>query len=159
MDPDRGLDDTRVERRDLNLFTRGLSNLVPRSVGRRAVAISVETGRDEYKLGDPVEITVTLTNRIPVPIDLVTSGRRVWGWRVDGLLEASDELLHEAPEPRSFSLQAAETMAFEFEWDGRFKRDGTPTRWEQADPGEHEIEAFLAIDPPKTDSTTVRLRQ
>lgn len=159
MAPDRDLDDGKLERRDLNLFTRGFSRLVPGTVGTRAVTIGVETDRTEYDLGDPVGITVRLRNRIPVPVDLATTGRRVWGWRVDGLLEASDELLYDPPEPRRFSMQAAETMTFEFEWDGRFKRDGTPTRWEEATPGEYEIEAFLAIEPPKTDSATITIRR
>jgi len=151
-------DEREIQTRDLNVLTRGLSGFVPATVAKRAVTIAVETDREQYAVDEPVGLAVTLRNRIPFPIDVETTGRRIWGWRVDGLLEASDELLHESSEPRSFSMQARETITIEFEWNGRFKREGSPTRWESAQRGEHEVEAFLAVDPPKTDSTTVRLR-
>jgi len=147
-----------IETKDINILTRGLGGLIPRSVAKRAVSISVKTDCKQYESGEPVKITIQIRNRIPFPIEVVTSGRRIWGWRVDGLLEASDEKLHEASEPRSFSMQARESRTLQREWDGRFKRDGTPTRWEPADRGEHEITAFLATDPPKSDSTVIELR-
>lgn len=151
-------DEAEIQSRDLNILTRGLSGFVPKAVANRAVTITVETNRDQYEVGDPVEIVVTLRNRIPFPIEIVTTGRRIWGWRVDGLLEASDETLYEPSESRGFSMQARETKRIDFEWDGQFKREGTPTRWEPAKRGTHEIQVFLASDPPKTDSKTVEFR-
>lgn len=151
-------DDGEIQARDLNVLTRGLSGFVPRAVARRAVAIDVETSRDEYAVGEPIDIAVTLRNRIPFPVDVPTTGLRVWGWRVDGLLEATDERVYEPREPRSFTMQARETRTFEVEWDGRIKREGTPTRWEPAGPGTHRIEAFLAVEPERTDETTIELR-
>lgn len=150
-------DGSEIETRDLNILTRGFERLVPRAVARRAVTITVETDRQRYEVGEPVGVTVRISNRIPFPIEVATTGRRVWGWRVDGLLDASDEKIHESAEPRRFSMQARETNRIQFEWDGRFKRQGSPTRWEQATRGEHEIEAFLATDPVKSDSVTVEL--
>lgn len=154
----RDFDDESLHVRDLNLFTRGLSGLVPKPVAKRFVSIAVETDRERYDRDEPVEITIRISNRLPVPVELTTTGRRVWGWRVDGLLEASDETIHERSEPRGFSLQARETLTIQREWDRRFKRDGSPTRWEPANRGEHEIEVFLATDPRKIDSTTIELR-
>lgn len=151
-------DETFIEARDLNLLTRGFGGFIPRSVAKRAVAVSVETDRERYQQGDQIQITVELKNRIPFPIELMTAGRRIWGWRVDGLLHASDEPLHESTEPQSFSMEAWETLAIDVGWDGRFKRAGTPTRWEKATPGEYEIEAFLATDPPKTATKTIELQ-
>lgn len=148
-------DDAEIQSRDLNILTRGLSGFVPETVATWALTISVETDRDTYELGELVEITVTLRNRIPFPIEVTTTGQRIWGWQVDGLLEASDERLYEPMDARGFSMQARETKTIRFEWDGRFKREGTPTRWEPAERGMHEIEVFLATDPPKTDSATV----
>ena len=55
--------------------------------------ISVTTDATTYAVGDPVEITVRLRNRLPVPVEVVTRTRRPWGWRVDGLLEASDSFV------------------------------------------------------------------
>lgn len=151
-------DDAEIQAGDLNVLTRGLSGFVPRAVARRAVAIAVETPRDEYELGESIEITVTLRNRIPFPIEVPTTGLRLWGWRVDGLLEASDERVYEPREPRSFTMQARERRTFEVEWDGRIKREGTPTRWEPAGRGTHRIEAFLAVEPKRTDETTIEIR-
>lgn len=151
-------DGREIETRDLNVLTRGMERLVPHAVARRAVTISVETGRRRYDVGEPVGITVRISNRIPFPIEVVTAGRRIWGWRVDGLLEASDERIHETTEPRRFSMQARETKTIQFEWDCRFKRQGSPTRWERAARGEHEIEVFLATDPVKSDSAAIELQ-
>ncbi|MFP4625519.1 MAG: hypothetical protein ACLFNI_02865 [Natronomonas sp.] len=151
-------DDGEIQARDLNILTRGLSGFVPQAVATRGVTISIETDRDAYDVGDTVDITVTIRNRIPFPIEVVTTGQRIWGWRVNDLLEASDETLYEPTTPRRFSMQARETITVDIEWDGRFKRDGSPTRWEPADAGEHEIDVFLAVDPPKTDAKTVEFR-
>jgi hypothetical protein len=154
----REFDDGTLHSRDLNLFTRGLSGFVPKPVANRAVSISVETDKEQYDGDEVAEITIRIHNRLPLPVEIVTTGRRIWGWRVDGLLSASDEKLYERSDPRGFSIQARETLTIQREWDFRFKREGTPTRWERAERGEHEIEAFLATDPQKTDSTTIELR-
>lgn len=158
MPPRRDFDDETLHLRDLNLFTRGLSGFVPKAVATRAVSITVETDQEQYDGESTVEMTIRISNSLPVPVEIVTTGQRVWGWRVDGLLAASDEKLYERQEPRAFSFQSRETLTIQREWDFRFKRDGTPTRWERAGRGEHEIEAFLATNPEKTDSTTIELR-
>lgn len=152
-------DEFGLEDRDLDVFTRGLSALVPVSLGNRAVTIQVETDRDVYDLGDPVEISIELRNRLPLPVEVATTRRRIWGWRVDGLLEASEEVVYRSPTPNSLSLRARDRLSLRRVWDGRFRReDGDRTRWRLASRGEHEIEAFLTTDPERTDSTTIEFR-
>jgi hypothetical protein len=142
---------------DLNVVSRVIRPLVPARLGRLGLSVSVETARDEYAIGESIGFTIEIRNRLPVPIEVPTAGRRIWGWTADGLLEASDEPLYRSDRPGSIELRAGETRSIEGTWDGRFKRSGTPTRWVPATPGDHEIGAFLATRPRKTDSTTVRL--
>lgn len=124
--------------------SRLVGPLVPQWLARRGISIDVETDREEYRIGEPVELTITVRNRLPVPIELATEGQRIWGWTVDGLLEASDERYYASNTPNSIALRAGEALTLERTWDGRFKRTGSPTRWVEAEPGEHELGAFVA---------------
>ncbi|WP_331233853.1 hypothetical protein [Natronorarus salvus] len=142
---------------EMNVFSRGLSPLVPARLARAGLSVSVETDREEYAVGDAVGITIEIRNRLPLPVEVPTEGRRIWGWTVDGLLAASDEPLYRSTRPNSVELRANQTITVERSWDGRFKRSGSPTRWVPAAPGEYEIGAFVATTPRTRDSTTVRL--
>ncbi|MEM4781804.1 MAG: BsuPI-related putative proteinase inhibitor [Halalkalicoccus sp.] len=135
--------------------SRLVGPLVPQPLARRGLSVSVETNREEYRVGEPVELTIAVKNRLPVPVELETEGR-IWGWTVDGLLEASDERLYASDARNTLRLRAGETLTFERTWDGRFKREGSPTRWVEAEPGEYEIGAFVAADGT-SDATTIRL--
>lgn len=138
--------------------SRLVGPLVPQWLGRRGLSVSVETDREEYSIGEPIEITIRIRNRLPVPIALVTDSRRIWGWTVDGLLEASDERCYRSNRQNSISLRAGETMTIERTWNGRFKRTGSPTRWIAAEPGDHKIGAFVATaNKPTSDATTIRV--
>jgi hypothetical protein len=95
-----------------------------------------------------------MRNRLPVPVELATEGPRIWGWTVDGLLEASDERYYASDRPNSISLRAGEALTLERTWDGRFKRTGSPTRWVEAEPGEHELGAFVATTRERASATT-----
>lgn len=152
-----GFDDTR------NYLSDALARLVPGRLARRAVAVEVETDGTEYAVDDPVEITVRLRNRLPVPVELETTTRRQWGWRVDGVLEASDERRYVRSEPGAIAFRAGETKVATATWNGRFRREnGTGLdRSVPADRGEHTVSAFLAVADPAPhheDSTEIRIR-
>jgi len=131
--------------------------LVPATVARLALSVSVAVEGERYERGEPVEFTVVVRNRLPVPVRLEIDGKLLWGWRVDGLLEASDEPRYVPEDSRALELDALEARRFEQHWDGRFKRAGDPDRWIDPDPGEHEIEAFVATAPPVTGSARIRI--
>lgn len=138
--------------------SRLVGPLVPQRLGRRGLSVSVETDREEYAVGQPIDITIEARNRLPLPVELVTDGRRIWGWTVDGLLAASDERCYVPDAQNSLELRAGETMTIERTWNGRIKRTGSPTRWVDPEPGEHEIGAFVATARERTcDTTTITL--
>ena len=148
-----GLDESR------NVLGSVVGRFVPQWLARRAVVVRVTTDRDRYASGEPVTLTVEFHNRLPVPIDVETPRRRLWGWTVDGELEASDERRHAGDAGGTLSFRPRERKRIRRRWDGRFKRSGEPTRWEPAAPGEYEIAAFVAVDAPNrpADRTTIRI--
>lgn len=132
-----------------------LAKFVPQRLARRGLGVRVSTDRDRYAVGDTVVIEIELRNRLPVPVSVATPAPRLWGWTVDGHLEASDEPRHDAPTPGTLDFRGRERKRFVRRWDGRIKRVGTPTRWEQQS-GTVEVGAFVAVagDRPR-DSTTI----
>lgn len=159
MQPDPRHDEFGADDRDFDVFTRGLSGFVPSLVAGRAIAVRVETDRRVYERGEPVEISIELRNRLPLPVEVETTRRRVWGWRVDGVLEARDEAIYRSPTRNSLSLRPRDRRSIRRVWDGRIGReeDGR-TRWRPASRGEHVIEAFLTTEPERTDATTIEFR-
>lgn len=144
-----------------NYITEFVAKFVPKRTAKRAVDVSIETDRAVYDLGDPVSVTVSFRNRFPVPISVPTPKQRLWGWRVDGELEASDRRPYTRPSPRTFEFRPRETKRTTFTWNGRFERTTDGHEWVLPEPGKHEISAFLAIEdtrPRNQDSTTVTLR-
>lgn len=155
-----GSDPAGVDDSGRDTVGRVMSALVPQPLARWALSVSVTTDRERYTVGDDVAITVELRNRLPVPITVATAGGRLWGWTVDGEIEASDEPRRRSAHHSSIELRGFERRRFERTWDGRFKRTGSPTRWIEADPGEYEIGAYVATrGEPVRDATTVRLRR
>lgn len=141
-------------------LTRGLARFVPAPIARRAIAIRVTTDREVYDRDDPVEITVTFENRLPVPVEVPTPTQRRWGWTVDGDLEASDERRYTRTRPATFAFRAGERKQVSVVWHGRLERtdDGESVLPE---PGEYEIEAFIATHEGThrpSDATTIRIR-
>jgi hypothetical protein len=132
-------------------LTARLGRLVPQSVARRALAVDVETDRTTYAVGEPIWFRVAFRNRLPVPVVVETPDRRLWGWTVDGELEASDEPRFDDPgrdTPGSFAFRGGEEKVVTRRWHGRFRRargDG-PTRWVDVSPGRHELGVFLAYE-------------
>jgi hypothetical protein len=119
-----------------------LERLVPRPLARRAVSVALETDRDVYDRGDPVVLDVRFRNRLPIPLSVPTPSDRLWGWRVDGRLEASDETPYLEPSPNAFRFRALEEKQFTRTWNGRLQ---TGRRFELPSAGEHTLEAFLAV--------------
>ena len=143
---------------DFSVFSRGLDKLIPSTVARWALSVSVETDKSEYGPDEPVEITVTISNRLPLPITVRIDNQRIWGWAVDGYVEAADEPLYVPDRVRSLSLRAGETRTHDVTWNRRIKRVDGQTRWEELEPGEYVISAFVSTTPRTEDSKTVRLR-
>ena len=139
-----GFDDTR------NYLGAAFGRILPATLAHRAVTVSVTTDAATYAVCEPVEITVQLRNRLPVPVEVVTRTRRPWGWRVDGVLEASDERRYVRAAPTTVGFRAGETKRTTVQWDGRVRRgteDGLD-RSVPAAPGEHVISAFLPVEDP-----------
>lgn len=162
MDPSRGSRnaDGLGEEYETSVFSRGFEKLVPAPLARLAATIDVTTDRETYAPGDSVTLNVTIDNRLPVPIDVPIAESRIWGWRVDGLIEATDERTYEPPGSRSLSLRAGETRAIRHVWNGHVKRttNGRRTVHEPLTRGDHEIEVFLGTSPRKIASTTITVR-
>ena len=147
-----------------NVLTETLGRLVPQSVARRALTVDVETGRAVYAPDDAIAFRVTFENRLPLPVVVETPDRRLWGWTVDGELDASDESRFEDPgrdTPGTFAFRGGERRVVSRTWHGRFRRvadegddDDGSTRWVDAAPGRHELGVFLAYDGGASASTT-----
>ncbi|WP_255169323.1 hypothetical protein [Natrononativus amylolyticus] len=150
-----GFDETRGP------VSKFLGKFVPRPIARRAVSVSVRTDREVYDRGEPVDVTVDFKNRLPVGVEIPTPKHRLWGWTVDGELEASDQRRYTRPVPSSFVFQGGERKQVSFVWNGRFERTGRDHRWVLPDPGDHEISVFIATHDDRyrpTDSTTITIR-
>ncbi|GAB3666783.1 hypothetical protein [Halopiger thermotolerans] len=139
----------------------GLERLVPAALARRAIAVSVATDRAVYPRGEPVEITVEFANRLPLPVDVPTPRQRPWGWRVDGELEATDERRYLRDRPSSISFRGGERKCATVTWNGRLERTGDRHESIVPDPGEYEIEAFVATRADRyrpSDTTVIELK-
>lgn len=135
-------------------LARWLGSFVPQEVARRGLGVRVSTDRPSFAPGETVEVTVEIRNRLPLPVSLAIEGKRLWGWSVGGRLDASEEALHASEAQRRLDLRGFETRRLEVEWNGRFKRPGSPTRWVPADPGEYEIRAFVPTVGGRVEAAT-----
>lgn len=142
-----------------NHLGRLLGLFVPQRLARRGIDVTVETDRDRYAVGEEVTVSMEFRNRLPVPITIRTPTPRLWGWSVDGYLEASDEARRYLGDlgGGELSFRSRERKRVTRRWDGRIKRVGEPTRWEQAT-GEVDVRAFLAVDGDQpADVKTIRV--
>lgn len=144
---------------NVDYLGRALRALVPQWVARRSIAVSISTPDTRYAVGDEIPISVTFENRSPFPVVVETPRQRLWGWDVDGELEASDEAYYVRDRPNAFYFRAREKKRTLVTWDGRFERESASSRRIDADPGEYTISAYLATDAERPrDETTVSLR-
>ncbi|QIB75842.1 hypothetical protein GL213_02915 [Halogeometricum borinquense] len=146
-----GFDDTKSP------ITDALGKFVPQAIVKRSLSLSVRTDKETYAPGEPVELTVEIENRLPLPVAVHTPTHRLWGWTVDGELEASDERVYLPESPSKLSFRAGERKVLTQTWNGLLKRvgdDDTPTRWVEPTCGVHEIGAYLALDGTRPEDTT-----
>ena len=136
-----------------NYLAEVLGIFVPQRLARQALRVSIETDRQRYNLGEPITITAEFSNRLPVPITVRTPRKRLWGWSVDGELEASDETRYTRLEPGSFAFGPREQKRVRWHWNGRFRRTDE-RRWVVAEPREYEITAFVALEDRQPAATT-----
>ena len=134
-------------------FLRGV---VPASVARRSVTVSLSVGRRRLPAGAPVPFAVEIRNRLPVSIAVPTPTHRLWTWAVDDYREGTDEAVHTSGSGH-LTLRGRERRRIEQEWNGLIgkTRDGR-TRWVDPAPGTHELRVWVATDPPCA-SDSVRL--
>lgn len=154
--PDRyGFDENK------NVLTDLVGKLLPGWVARRAVAIDLDVPRTEYERGESVEFTVHIRNRLPVPVVVPTRELRLWGWELDGELEASDEVTYSSGSPGSLALGGGEVKHIPQTWNGRLKRTGAgangQTEWVLPERGTHQLSVFVATNPEKRDSVELEL--
>ncbi|QKG92499.1 hypothetical protein HPS36_06420 [Halorubrum salinarum] len=152
-----GFDETK------NYLSEAVGRVVPRSVARRAIEVTVSTDAAEYAPDEPVAITVAIRNRLPVPVEVPTSTGRLWGWAVDGVVEATDERRYVRGEGSSLSLRAGETKRATATWNGRFRRtdDDGLDRSVRAERGDHTVSVFVPVpgaDERHEDATQIRIR-
>lgn len=141
-----------------NYLSDWLQYVIPQWVARRTISVSVRTEEEEFSPGEPVPIIATFRNRLPVPVLLQTPQRRLWGWKVDGYLEASDEQQYTRDEGNELVFGGGETIRLTFEWNGTIKKDGPLNQWVTPKPGTHTIEVFIPTTAgPITDRTEIRI--
>lgn len=127
-----------------SLLAKAVGGVIPQAVAQRAVRVSLSVDAKRHRRGDPVELTVEFTNRLPVPVAVRTPRSRLWGWSVDGRLEASAEPRYEPEATNEFRFLANERKRATWRWNGRVTDTDGHSRW--ASPGEHVVRAFLAVD-------------
>ncbi|MFW5895820.1 MAG: hypothetical protein ACOCUA_00355 [archaeon] len=111
--------------------------LVPKFLRSRAIAVDVQTTKERYAPGEPVQFGVTFANRLPFPITIVTRTPKPWEWSIDGNADGS-ELQGDHPEERSaFRFSRSERKRFRREWSGRVRVDDH--EWREAERGEHTL--------------------
>ncbi|WP_266075778.1 hypothetical protein [Haladaptatus caseinilyticus] len=143
---------------NVDYLGRALRAIVPQWVAQRSITTTVTTDRPRYEVGDEIRITVVFENRLPVPMVVETPRQRLWGWEVDGQLEASDQPYYVRDRPNAFYFRAREKKRAHVTWDGRFERRDESARV-PAEPGEYTISAYLATDDERPrDGTTITLR-
>ncbi|ELY98032.1 hypothetical protein [Natrialba asiatica] len=159
--PDTARTDAGADRNARYTVASLLAALVPVSLARRAISVTVTADRDVYDRGVPVEFTVTFRNRLPVAVAVPTPHQRRWGWTVAGELEASDERRYMRSQPSVFRFDGGERKRITVTWNGRFERTTDRHEFVVPDPGEYEIRVFVATREGRyqpSDTASIRIR-
>lgn len=134
-------------------------SILPKGVAKRGLSVSVTTDRDTIRVGDSVEITIVIANRLPVSISVPIDGKQQWGWTIDGHEAARDEPGYRSGGRTELRLEGRERRTHTRRWDGRIKRSGDPPEWVDADPGRYEIRAYIPVAGGSiSDATEIRVR-
>lgn len=119
--------------------------LVPSFLARAALTVEVRTPKT-IQLGNQTPFYVVVKNRLPVPVSVSTPTSRLWGWEVDGALEADRRSFSPPATGRSVRFSGRERRVFEATWDGRIcdEGDNGPV-WIDAE-GTHTLTGYLAVE-------------
>lgn len=119
--------------------------LVPSFMARAALTVEVQTPKTIH-LGEQTSFYVVVKNRLPIPVTVSTPTSRLWGWKVDGLLEADKRTFSPPEIGRSVRFGGLERKVFQATWDGRIREEGTSHRvWTEA-AGTHTLTGYLAVE-------------
>jgi len=134
--------------------------LLPVRLRDWAISVDVETSRDRYAAGAPVDLRVRFRNRLPVAVLLRTATPVRWQWAVDGVVGASELERGATPEEGgTFSFSRSERKSFTRTWNQSIRR--TAREWEPVEPGEYTISAWVNVPAAEsrglTAETTVRI--
>lgn len=122
--------------------------LLPQSVARRFISVSVETPTNRVPVGETVPFTATFRNALPVPVTLRTASPVLWDWSVDGAVEASRVDLRNPPdEPGAFEFGRGERKEFPRRWDLHFRESAA--EWMPAEPGTYTVRVAVNVADPE----------
>lgn len=116
--------------------------VVPYWLRYRAISVDVSTPRAEYPVGAGVPFSVTLRNRLPIPVTVPVESPVPWTWHVDGLTQASRVASHPAGRA-GFRFDRGERKRFDRRWSGMVRV--AEDEWEPAGPGEYAVGVALAV--------------
>jgi len=131
---------------------------VPTAVQYWGLSVSISTPRSTYDAGTPIPFTVTIVNRLPVPVTVRTATPVLWSWEVNGVREASR--VSELPDRAGqFRFDRGERKRFRRRWHQSFRV--SEGEWEAAAPGDYCLRAAVAIENASetglSDETTIRI--
>ncbi|ADE01963.1 uncharacterized protein HVO_A0430A (plasmid) [Haloferax volcanii DS2] len=108
-------------------------------VGYVPIDISLKPEGATLEPGEPLDFTVTITNRSTIDIPLSLTCSTLWGWYLDGHPEATTSDHYNSP-PRRVKVRGSQSYTFERRWSG-YIHDGGDIR--PPDSGEHTFEARI----------------
>ncbi|MFB6187185.1 MAG: hypothetical protein ABEI86_10010 [Halobacteriaceae archaeon] len=136
--------------------------LVPTPLVLLGLTVWIDAPTLTIEAGEPLEFTINIRNRLPLPVALTTAEPQLWGWEIGGQYKGKKEPTF-PDRTETYAFEALETKRFHQEWAGRFQttNDGHKT-WPQAAPGEYELRAFIYHPNAKryglTDAISIRVK-
>lgn len=115
--------------------------VAPQAVRHRAIDVTVATDKRRYDPGEPVVVTVTFRNRLPIPIRVRTDSPNYWYWTVDGFREASQVPRPVPDRPAAFSFARREVKRFTRQWHQRLQL--SENEWQPVGPGTYTLAAGI----------------
>ncbi|RZV08543.1 hypothetical protein BDK88_2615 [Natrinema hispanicum] len=142
MTRDARLRERATDERTRTIDWAALSHAVtPQALRYPAIDVGVSTDKRRYEPGDPVDITITFRNRLPIPIRIRTDSPNYWYWTVDGLRSASQVPRAVPDRPAAFSFTRRERKRFQRQWHQRMQV--SEDEWQPVDPGTYTLAVSL----------------